>query len=49
MAKRGIRFDGTASIPENEFGDEAIIFGPKDELAYRRLLNEMKTNNDEEQ
>ena len=46
LAKRGILFDGSAAIPEIEFGEDATILGPQTELSYRRLLKEMKEDTD---
>ena len=49
LAKRGILFDGSAAIPEIEFGEDATILGPQTELSYRRLLKEMKDDTDDGQ
>jgi len=49
LAMRGIRYDGSITLPEteSESDDDAILFGPQDELSYRRFLKEMKEDNEE--
>jgi hypothetical protein len=41
MAKRGIRYDGSASPAEVKAGDNPFLIGPQTELDYRRMLKEM--------
>lgn len=46
MAKRGIRYDGTAGSVETE-DDNPFLLGPQTELDYRRMLKEMDEDKNE--
>jgi hypothetical protein len=48
MAKRGIRYDGSASGAEIDRDGVVFLLAPQTELSYRRLIKEMKENADDE-